>query len=162
MQMQAVELISRHGVDLTLQEVDGTEMARHIEHHRTPLVCRCVNHIAACHSLLRSQLSHRSPSQTEAVGTGGSDKDGVGRNMQLVGFGLSTVFQRQSGYRLWRQSVEYHHLAGASLANSHPWLGIDVAGDVPHPVLHSHLSATGMECAFGWRIRLWFGQYALC
>ena len=82
--------------------------------------------------------------------------------MQLVGFGLSTVFQRQSGYRLWRQSVEYHHLTGASLAGSHPWLGMDVAGDVPHPVLHSHLSATGMECAFGWRIRLWFGQYALC
>ena len=46
-QVQAVEFVARHHVDLLLQKFNGEEVARNVEHHTAPFKGGCVCDVAA-------------------------------------------------------------------------------------------------------------------
>ena len=52
MDMETVELVFRHHINLLLEEGDREEMTGNIEHQTAPLVGRCIHDVAACNTLL--------------------------------------------------------------------------------------------------------------
>ena len=85
--MESVELVLRHDVDLLLEERNGLEVARHVEHERAPLESRSVNNVACHDGVLLLQLVYGLPSEAEAVCRSGADEQRVLSDVEAVSLG---------------------------------------------------------------------------
>ena len=68
MEVQTVELVLRHHVNLLLDEADRLKMARHVKHYRAPLVGRRVVDVASHDAMLGLELAYGLPCVAESVG----------------------------------------------------------------------------------------------
>ena len=90
-QVQAVEFVARHHVDLLLQKIYGKEVARNVEHHAAPLkggrVCDVAARVGGEGSSFRccsGQLPKRLAGAQESFCCGSLDYKTVGCNTYLV------------------------------------------------------------------------------
>ena len=150
MDMETVELILRHHINLFLEEGDREIMTRNIEHQATPLVGRCIHDVAACDALLGSKLLHGLPGTEETLAAGGTDFNGIRCHMKPV--------------CLWRRGIgelgKLHHSLGCIIHLDIPCLGIDILGISAYLVFYFHTVA-GVEYALAHRNLLWFRQQIL-
>ena len=68
MEVQTIELVLRHNVNLLLDEADRLEVSRHVEHYRAPLVGRRVVDVASHNAMLGLELADGLPCVAESVG----------------------------------------------------------------------------------------------
>ena len=114
--VEAVELILRHDVNLLLEERNGLEVARHVEHQRAPLESRSVNDVACLDSVLLLQLVYGLPSEAEAVGRSGADEQRVLSDMKAVSLGRRSAVE----------TCEAHHLTSVVCGVGCELLRVDV------------------------------------
>ena len=150
MDMETVELILRHHINLLLEEGNREEMTGNIEHQATPLVGRCIYDVAACDALLGGKLFHGLPGTEEPLAAGGTDFNGIRCHMQLV------CFRRRGVSKLG----ELHHSFGSIIHLGIPCLGIDVLGISTYLVFDFHTVA-GFKHALAHRNLLRFWQQIL-
>ena len=150
MDMETVELVFRHHINLLLEEGDWEIMTGNIEHQSTPLIGWCIHDVAACDALLGGKLLHGLPGTEETFAAGGTDFNGIRCHMKLV--------------CLWRRCIgelgKLHHSLGCIIHLDIPCLGIDILGISAYLVFYFHTVA-GVEYALAHRNLLRFRQQAL-
>ena len=128
MDMETVELIFRHHINLLLEEGDWEVMTGNIKHQTTPLVGRCIHDVAACNAFLGGKLLHGLPGTEETFAAGSTDFNGIRCHMQLV------CFRRRGVVKLG----ELHHPLGSIIHLGIPCLGIDILGISAYLVFYFH------------------------
>ena len=150
MDMETIELIFRHYINLLLEEGDWEVMTGNIEHQAAPLVGRCIHDVAACDAFLGGKLLHGLPGTKKAFAAGGTDFNGIRCHTKPV--------------CLWRRCIgewsKLHHSLGCIVHLDIPCLGIDILGISAYLVFYFHTVA-GVKNALAHRNLLRFWQQAL-
>ena len=99
-EVEAVELILCHHVNLLLEERNGLEVARHVEHQRAPLEGGSILNVARHDAILLLQLLYGLPGEAEAVGRSGTDEQCVLSDVEVVSLGRRSVGEACEAYHL--------------------------------------------------------------
>ena len=101
-QVQRVQFVQRHRVDVALHVIDGEEMACHVEHRATPRITRAIDDLDAGNDqtspgrravlhVNREQLSQRLHSAEQSRGSRGTERHPVTPGAECVAFSAQCV-----------------------------------------------------------------------